>query len=142
MEHRFFLGGASVRRCGPLALTALLFVTACAGSREYAHPSSVNALPSGSTKFFANAYDQINEKYVRPVKLENIAEDGFTNLHKLDSHFNVTYVADRFEVAYDDARLASYERPKSDDGYRWAQLTVAVLDVGRDHSDAIRVADT
>ena len=142
MDNGFFLGGASLRRCGPLALTALLFVTACAGSREYAHPNSANALPSSSTRFFATAYDQIAEKYVRPVSLDDIAQDGFNNLHKLDSHFNVTRNGAHFDVSYDDQMLASYDRPRSDDGYRWAQLTVAALDVGRDHSDALRIADT
>ena len=55
-------GRAAARRCGPIVLTVLLFVTACAGAREYAHPDSPNALPSGSTRFFATAYDQIFEK--------------------------------------------------------------------------------
>jgi len=138
----YFLGGASLRRCGPLALTAFLFVTACAGSREYAHPSSANALPTGATRFFATAYDQISEKYVRPVALDEVAQNGFNNLHKLDPKFDVSRNGDRFDVSYDTVRLASYERPRSNDGYRWAQMTIAALDTGRDHSDALRVADT
>lgn len=142
MTNGFFLGGASLRRCGPLALTALLFVTACAGSREYAHPASANALPANATRFFATAYDQIAEKYVRPVSLDDVAQDGFNSVHKLDPKFSVTRNGERFDVSYDDITLASYERPHTEDGYRWGQLTVAALDVGRDHSDTLRIADT
>jgi carboxyl-terminal processing protease len=134
--------GASARRCGPVILTALLLVTACAGAREYAHPESANALPGGATKFFTAAYDQINEKYVRPVNIDDVAQDGFNNLHKLDAKFDVVPLGNRFDVMYDTEKLASFDRPKSDEGYRWAQLTVAVLDTGRDRSDALRAADT
>lgn len=131
------------RRCGPIVLTVLLFVTACAGAREYAHPDSANALPSGSTRFFATAYDQIYEKYIKPVQLRDVAQDGFDNLHtKLDPKFAVTRDGDHYDVAYDNVTLASYKRPKDDDGYGWGEMTVAAIDVGRDHSEAMRAADS
>jgi len=135
-------GGAVARRCGPIVLTVLLFVTACAGAREYAHPDSANALPSGSTRFFATAYDQIFEKYIKPVALRDVAQDGFNNLSKLDPKFSVTRAGDHYDVAYDDVILASYKRPKDDDGYGWGQMTVAAIDLGRDHSPVLRAADS
>lgn len=137
--HRLW-GSATAHRCGPVVLTALLLVTACAGAREYAHPESANALPSGATRFFETAYDQISEKYVRPVSLDDVARDGFNNLHKLDAKFDVLRNGEHFDVTYDDVKLATYDRPRLDDGYRWAQLTVAAIDVGRDHSMALRAA--
>ena len=134
-------GCASARRCGPIVLTVLLFVTACAGAREYAHSDSPNALPGGSTRFFSKAYNQIYEKYVRPVSLDDIAQDGFNNLHKLDPKFDVLRNGDHYDVVYGDATLTSYKRPKADDGYGWGRMTVAAIDVGRDHSPALRAAD-
>lgn len=135
-------GRAAARRCGPIVLTVLLFVTACAGAREYAHPDSPNALASGSTRFFATAYDQIFEKYIKPVALRDVAQDGFNNLSKLDPKFSVTRVGDHYDVAYDDEMLATYKRPKDDDGYGWGQMTVAAIDLGRDHSPVLRAADS
>ncbi len=135
-------GSASARRCGPVVLTVLLFVTACAGAREYAHPDSPNALPGSATRFFAAAYDQISEKYIKPVSLDDVALDGLENLHKLDAKFAVARNGDHYDVVYDDLTLATYKRPKDDDGYAWAQMTVAAIDVGRDHSAALRAADT
>lgn len=135
-------GCASARRCGPIVLTVLLFVTACAGAREYAHPDSPNALPGGATRFFAAAYGQISEKYIKPVSLEDVAQDGLKNLHKIDMKFDVLRNGDHYDVAYDDMPLASYKRPKNDDGYAWAKMTVAAIDVGREHSAALRAADS
>jgi len=135
-------GSAVARRCGPIVLTVLLFVTACAGAREYAHPDTPNALPSGSTRFFATAYDQLFEKYIKPVALRDVAQDGFDNLSKLDPKFSVTRVGDRYDVVYDEQILASYKRPKDDDGYGWGQMTVAAIDVGREHSPALRAANS
>lgn len=135
-------GCVSARRCGPIVLTVLLLVTACAGAREYAHPDSPNALPSGSTRFFSAAYNQIYEKYVRPVSLDDVAQDGFKNLHKIDMKFDVLRNGDHYDVVYNDETFASYKRPKDDDGYGWGQMTVAAIDVGRDHSEALRTADS
>jgi carboxyl-terminal processing protease len=135
-------GGTMARRCGPIVLTVLLFVTACAGAREYAHPDTPNALPSGSTRFFATAYDQLFEKYIKPVALRDVAQNGFNNLSKIDPKFSVTRVDDRYDVVYDQEILASYKRPKDDDGYGWGQMTVAAIDVGREHSPALRAADS
>jgi carboxyl-terminal processing protease len=132
----------AARRCGPVILTALLLVTGCAGAREYAHPDTPNSLPNGSTRFFDTAYEEIYTKYVKPVSLDDIAQDGFNNLHKMDAKFAVLRQGDHYDVDYDNATFATYKAPRDGDAQSWAALTVAAIDVGRDHSDALRSADS
>jgi carboxyl-terminal processing protease len=133
---------AARRRATPLIFAVLLLVTACGGTREYAKSDSPYALPPASTRFFTAAYDQIFDKYVRAVSLDEIADSGLHNLHKIDASFDIVRAGDKIVVSYGDDILANYDRPQRDDGYRWAQLTVAAIEAGRDRSVALRDADT
>ncbi len=126
-----------------LSLAFLLLVTACAGSRDADDETdALTALPRSSTHFFADAYEQVAEKYVRPVSLDDLASDGLSALHKLDASFDVVRNGESLDVRYHDLTLATYERPAPDDSYGWAQLTVAAINAGRRHSPALQSADT
>lgn len=133
---------AARRRGAPLVFALLLLVTACGGSREFARPDTPYALPPAATRFFTAAYDQISDKYVRQITLDELADSGLRNLHKLDASFNIVREGEQLSVRYGDDVLANYDRPQREDGYRWAQLTVAAIELGRDHSAALRNADT
>src|SRR5882672_3874734 len=103
---------AARRRGTPLVFALLLLVTACGGSREYARPETPYALPPAATRFFTAAYDQIFDKYVRQISLDELADGGLHNLHKLDASFDIARNGEQLSVRYGDDVLANYDRPQ------------------------------
>lgn len=124
------------------AIGLALFITACAGAREPARPDSPHALPAAAPRFFAAAYSQVATKYVQPVVLDDVALSGIGNLRKLDAAFAVAQSGDRLELFYDGNSLGSFDRPHSNDGAEWGELTSAVVERGRFYSASLRAADT
>jgi carboxyl-terminal processing protease len=120
----------------------LLLIAACGGPRELTRPETPYAMPPAATRFFTTAYDQINDKYLQPLPMSDIANAGLGNLRKLDPMLSVTTSAEHLDVAYDGTNFASFDRPRRDDAYRWAQITVAAVDASRDKSSSVRTADT
>jgi carboxyl-terminal processing protease len=118
----------------------LLLLSACGGYRETAQqPNTEDALPPLATRLFSVAYDQISERYVQPVALSNITGAGLGNLAKLDTKFEVRTADRQIELREDGASVATFDMPaREDDARRWAQVTVAAIDAGRQHSTALR----
>jgi carboxyl-terminal processing protease len=123
------------------AASLVLLVAACAGPREYSRPESPHALPSGAARFFATAYDQVAEKYVQPIGLADIAFAGIGNLRKLDPAFALSERDGQIELFHAGKSLITYPTPSRNESTSWAQLTLAIVEKGREHSAALRAAD-
>jgi len=125
-----------------LAVALFLALSACGGHRETATTvSSDVSLPPVATRVFTVAYDQINERYVRPVSLPALTNAGLRNLKKLDADFDVRPHGNKLELWQGDTLIGALDLPaREDDPRRWAMLTVAALDTGRAHSPALRNA--
>lgn len=122
-----------------IVAAVLLLLSACGGYRETAQPNNEDALPPLATRLFSVAYDQITDRYVQPVALSNITSAGLGNLAKLDTKFEVRVANRQLEVREDGAPVAAFDMPtREDDARRWAQLTVAAIDAGRQYSTALR----
>src|SRR5690606_854615 len=97
------------------------------------------ALPPLATRLFSVAYDQISERYVRPVALSSLTSAGLGNLVKLDTKFEVRSNGTAIELREEGVPIALLDTPpREDDARHWAQLTVSALDVGRRHSPTLR----
>jgi carboxyl-terminal processing protease len=119
----------------------LLLLGACAGHREAAQPPNDDALPPLATRLFSVAYDQISERYVQPVALSKVTGAGLENLAKLDAKFEVRVTGRQMELREDGVPVANLEIPaREDDARRWAYLTVAAIDAGRQHSTTLRAS--
>ena len=129
-------------RSAPLLAVAFVLVTACAGDRELRPDDTDHQLPSAATRFFAVAYDQMSERYAEPVTPSALAESGLGNLTKIDPRISVRRSGERVEVKTDDRLAVALAAPPAEDTYRWARLTVAAINVGREHSTALRNASS
>ena len=130
------------RRPAPLLAVAFLLVTACAGDRELRKEDADHQLPSAATRFFAVAYDQMSERYAEPVTPAALAESGLGNLGKIDPRISVRRSGERIEVTADHRLAVALQAPPAEDTYRWARLTVAAINAGREHSLALREASS
>lgn len=124
------------------ATSLMLLVTACAGPREYTRPESPYALPPVAARFFSMTYDQVTEKFVQPVGLADIAFSGIGNLSKLDPALTLSQREGEIELFHDGKSLAIFPAPARSESSSWAQLTLAVIEKGREQSAALRSAET
>ncbi len=131
----------SRRRWALPAASLLLLAAACAGPREHARSDSPHAMPPSAARFFATTYDQVNEKYVQPLPMADIAMAGIGNLRKLDLALAVAQHGEQVEMLYDGNTLGNFEIPRRQDGASWSQLTLAMIEKGREFSPHLREAD-
>ena len=131
----------SRRRWALPAASLLLLATACDGPREYARSDSPHAMPPSAARFFATTYDQVNEKYVLPLPMADIAMSGIGNLRKLDLALAIAKQGENVEMLYDGNTLGTFELPRRNYGASWSQLTLAMIDKGRQFSPHLREAD-
>lgn len=133
-----WVGDPSLRA---LAGAIILFVGACAGERE--EPAeSTQAMAPGATRFFAAAFEYISDRFVDPIAPSALAVSGLGNLAKIDPEFAVAQVSDQIEVKERGAVIARFARPAREDTSRWAAVTVAAINSGRDHSEPLRSASS
>ncbi|MBM3538425.1 MAG: S41 family peptidase [Alphaproteobacteria bacterium] len=124
------------------AASLILLVAACAGPREYSRSDTPYALPAAAARFFTTTYDQVAEKYVQPITLPEIAFTGIGNLRKLDPALTLSRREAEIELFYDGQTVGTFAAPSRNEAALWSQLTVAVVERGREHSAKLREAET
>jgi carboxyl-terminal processing protease len=133
-----------------LPLILSLLVTSCGGGFTEDSSSNRSQLGNGSDagfprgaarQVFQTGYKHINELFVEPVAISQIALNGLQGLKTLDPSVVVDRTADQLQMTVGQKAL-SYKVPLDNDVRGWAVLTVEALESGRALSEKLRSADS
>jgi carboxyl-terminal processing protease len=128
---------ASLRR-----LAAVLALLAVAGCSTAPSPLAANSDYDSDRRMFNAAYEDIDELYIRPVDLKNLAVGGLSALAKLDDKLAVKQESGQIDLLYGgdvEAVFATTPQFKADD---WAALTANGIAAARKASPAVAKADS
>jgi carboxyl-terminal processing protease len=122
-----------------LAPLAALLAAACAGPYAgMAPPPSTTFTQSAATQMFTAGYDNIQEYFIEPVKLSDVATRGLNGLKAIEPGLVVEREPGGVvRLALDATVLGRFAMPREDDPLAWGQLTANAVVAGRDGSAAL-----
>lgn len=129
--------GAHVFRLLPLF--AALLAAACAGPQAgMAPPPPTVFSASATTAMFTAGYGNIQEYFIDPVQLSEVAQRGLNGLKSLDPNLSVEREpGGAVRLVHGDTILGRYAAPRDDDPAAWGQLTASAIVAGRDGSPVL-----
>ena len=136
-----FLAGLRVHRGAhvlpPLLPFVALLAAACAGPQSgMAPPPPTVFSASATTAMFTAGYGNIQEYFIDPVYLSEVARRGLSGLKALDSDLTVEREpGGAVRLVHGSRLLGRYAAPRDDDAIAWGQLTANAIVAGRDGSD-------
>lgn len=130
--------------CRLLAGAILVLVAGCNGLSDYRllGANAAEADGSLSPRFFAVAFDQIQDKYLNPITASRIAEAGLAGLNRIDDRIEIRRNGARIEAREGGEVFAGFDAPPDGDARRWGQLTTEVVEAVRVRSQKIRESST
>jgi carboxyl-terminal processing protease len=133
-----------------LCLALALITTSCGGgniggagsnARQGGEPSDAGFPRGPARQVFQTGFKHINELFVEPVAISQVALHGLQGLKTLDPDFVVDRTGDQLRVSVGPTYLA-YKTPADNDIRGWAVLTVEALESGREMSPKLRAANS
>lgn len=89
-------------------------------------------------RVFAVGLENLNDRYIEPVRLSDVALEGLNNLATIDSAIHVEEAQGSLRLLSKKLTVAEWPVSERADPYEWAALMGDVLDAARAHSAAIR----
>ncbi|MBT6095983.1 MAG: hypothetical protein HOH04_13955, partial [Rhodospirillaceae bacterium] len=96
---------------------------------ELPKPHSPQAL-----EVFSAGYGGIVEKYINPVDINSVAMEGIKGFAAIDPGLTVIQDSNHVRLNLAGGEIARLPRPKINDAYGWAALTVDLATAARAHS--------
>lgn len=133
-----------------LPLLLAFLTTSCGGgligdsrssSRQAAEASDAGFPRGPARQVFQTGFKHINELFVEPVSISQIAVHGLKGLKTLDPDVAIDQTGDQLKITVGQTAL-SYKTPADNDVRGWAVLTVEALESGREMSQKLRDADS
>lgn len=133
-----------------LPLLLAFLTTSCGGglmgdsgaaSRQPGDASDAGFPRGPARQVFQTGFKHINELFVEPVSISQVALHGLQGLKTLDPAVVVDRQGDQLRIAVGPTML-SYKTPADNDVRGWAVLTVEALESGREMSQKLRDADS
>lgn len=87
------------------------------------------------------AFDTIEERYIEPVTLERLAENGLEGVKTIDSAIDFDLAEQTLKVSRDGAIAGTLQTPAYDNSEAWTGVTVSAINLARTVSPALREAD-
>ncbi|TDI65690.1 MAG: PDZ domain-containing protein [Alphaproteobacteria bacterium] len=120
------------------ALALVLLLGGCA----VADNSHSNFQPDRAERVFATGYANIQDKYIDPVNIADIAFEGIENLDDIDPNLQITKSQNIVHLANGDAPGADIAMPEGRDPHSWARFTTRTIVAARNDSPALKAADS
>ena len=124
--------------CGMAGRAAAAFfiaatLAACAGG-------SGDGFERKTTRLFQASYENIAQRYVEPVAVEQVALASMAGISSLDPTVQVARAGNAVSVR-SRTTVTSFNAPSSADARGWAALTASVVKTGRTQSERLQGAD-
>ena len=127
--------------CGRLVsgIAVAAILGACALAPESA--SETDSFPiQAATETLTVGYTTISEKFIEPIKVEELAVEGMRGLGSLDPALTIHREGRAVVLDSSTVEVARFDAPETDDPQAWAALTVDLSRAGRSVSSELRKA--
>ncbi|MBT4769739.1 MAG: S41 family peptidase [Rhodospirillaceae bacterium] len=133
-RHKIPFGGLSEKLLSPLVafLLAACTVQGIPQSPEYSS--------NDASRVFSSGYDYIVDRYIDPVRVSDLAIHGLGNLTEIDQELTVNYEGENISLSRKGEFIGSYYAPLDGDQKLWTDLTLQVIESGREKSPELRQA--
>ncbi|HUC62737.1 MAG TPA: S41 family peptidase [Alphaproteobacteria bacterium] len=115
------------------AFLATLALGACATGPE---PPADRFLPMAEAEFGAG-FTNIDERYIEPLRMSELALSGMQGISKIDPKLSVTRDGNVIRLADGERTVAFFDVPATESPVVWADLTARVVEAGRADSAAL-----
>lgn len=133
---RTIVMGAASPSIGVVALSLGLAISGCSQTVE---PETGSGFPvTAAREVFADGYRHVRERYIEPVRVDELALAGLAGLEQLAPDLTIQSEGRQISVLASGQRIGTFERPYEDDSEGWADLTAAVLRTGYSSSEQLR----
>lgn len=133
-RHKTPFGGLGGKLLSPLVAFLL---AACAVQGV---PSSPEYTSNDAHRVFSSGYDYILDRYIDPVSVSDLAVHGLGNLTEIDEELIVSYEGENISLSRKGEFIGSYHAPGTGDLELWTDLTLEVIENGREKSPQLRQA--
>lgn len=123
---------------GLVVLLAAIVLGACSTPVE--NPGSFNAFRA--ERVFAEGYANVQEKYIDPVDIADLAYRGVRNLDEIDPVLDVSRTETGLHVGRGEATSAVIPQPATADPHAWARFTTRAVVAARAVSTTVEAADS
>lgn len=120
------------------AIAFLSVFTACSTAD---HPQS-SFYPARAERVFAAGYANIQEKYIHPVNIADLAFEGVENLDDIDPELHVTKTGYSVQLNRGNLPVMDIAMPNSEDPHAWARFTTRTIQAARTESPPLQEADS
>jgi carboxyl-terminal processing protease len=120
------------------AAGCLVLLVGCAHDISERDASGFSALET--ERLLAFGFDAIAERYVDPVPLRRLAFDGLRGLSTIDPAIGVEEKDGHLELAFSGKKIADFFFPEDQSPTELAQLSVKVVEKGREISTSLQAA--
>jgi len=93
-------------------------------------------------RVFATGYANIQDKYVHPVNIADIAFEGIENLGEIDPNLRISKSRNAIHLAHGNLPAIDIAMPEGRDPHSWARFTIRTIQAARTDSPALQAADS
>ncbi len=115
------------------AFLAVLALGACAPS----HPTSPDSFVSVADGVIGAGYTNIDERYIEPLKMSDVALSGMQGIRLIDPQLSVARDGDRIRLSDGERAVQDFDLPRDESPEAWADLTARVVQAGRVDSSTL-----
>jgi len=133
-RHRIPFGGLGGKLLSPL-VAFLLAACAIQGG-----PQSPEYSSNDASRVFSSSYDYIVDRYIAPVRVSDLAIHGLGNLTEIDQELTVNYESENISLSRKGEFIGSYYAPQDGEQKLWTDLTIQIIESGREKSPELRQA--
>ncbi|MEK9660742.1 MAG: PDZ domain-containing protein, partial [Alphaproteobacteria bacterium] len=87
------------------------------------------------------AFDTIEERYIEPITLEQLATDGLAGIKTIDPNLEFDFALQSLTVSHKGTVAGAVVAPAYDNSEAWTSVTVSAIELARSVSPLLRDAD-
>lgn len=129
-----------LRKCGwrlPRPVSVLVPLLALSACVNFGPTQPRDYEPEYASEVFGSGFEYIAERYIEPVDMREFTLGGLSGLKAIDPDFEIAATGARLDVFVGPTLATSMKLPLRDNPDRWVDITVAVIQAGRAHSDRL-----
>ena len=123
------------------AVAVALALVGCAPARQAAVPVADDISRRAAVQTFTDGYKGVTQKYIDPVRVQDLAVEGLRGLGTIDPVLTVARSGATVVLAAGGREVARFPVPSDGDVGGWAALTADVSAAGRTASAELKGAD-
>ena len=124
------MSGSRLRFSAPVAILAVA-LAGCTGPQATKPQPISTANLIRHVEVYTAGFRNISEKYIRPLRVDDIAVGGLEGLTSIDPALQAERSEDSVRLLLDGQEIASAEAPGTMDARGWGKVTASFICIGQ-----------